>query len=603
MAMATLDILDDAFTMDAMWEDFNSNSSASVGQLSPSSSTSGLAGLMTPEPSSASMPAFTDSTVPDFMTSIKMEATEAETPDLLGDIGSLELFNSEDISAAAGDLVLKEEPFSFLNDQELQSMESGKSEEALKADLMWSSTTVHLEQKRRNRDISMTLSECAESLFDGVDLLGSSPPMVGVAPAQVNNQLVTSVMRDSVDDDENEQSDEEIDVVSDNASTTSTVSACSTGSNQSSSYSGRHAANTPQKYAGFRTSSTAARHYQSVQAGRSLLRNRQHMNNQQVNIPGKTRPSLVGQQPGNGFTEGRTVIDHMMGDHCYYQVRPPVSPNPLTPVETSEDDEDLLNGRTSLNGRGLKRKMEQGQTSAHNPRSRTSSTSENIKFKFRMNFHSNSPSGRQAGQNAVAAAAAAARNHLKRKSASRNAFCPAQSSDESSPSPTKKPHGNKKSKTASTSSGVATPVSVAPAASRPAKRSRTSPSADSSSESPEAKNREIRDLHNSMERQRRVDLRMNFDFLKVEVPELADLEKASKLTILNKASEYCRNLTARDLKLRRDRDRELQRNALLRKKLLALKQSISGHSIASSSTSPSSGVRLSSGRLSVLQRH
>ena len=107
--------------------------------------------------------------------------------------------------------------------------------------------------------------------------------------------------------------------------------------------------------------------------------------------------------------------------------------------------------------------------------------------------------------------------------------------------------------------------------------------------SQEEKCREIRDLHNSMERQRRVDLRKNFDMLKICVPELADVEKASKLNILNKAADYCKLLVSLDTKIQKEADKEKQKNAILKKKLEGLMNQLDN------------GTRLSSGRLSVLQ--
>jgi hypothetical protein len=83
--------------------------------------------------------------------------------------------------------------------------------------------------------------------------------------------------------------------------------------------------------------------------------------------------------------------------------------------------------------------------------------------------------------------------------------------------------------------------------------------------------REIRDLHNSMERQRRVDLRKKFDRLKSVVPELVELEKTSKLNILSKASQYCTQLTRADAQLKKEADREAARNHQLRKKLQTYK--------------------------------
>ena len=104
--------------------------------------------------------------------------------------------------------------------------------------------------------------------------------------------------------------------------------------------------------------------------------------------------------------------------------------------------------------------------------------------------------------------------------------------------------------------------------------------------SQEDKCREIRDLHNSMERQRRVDLRKNFDMLKVCVPDLADVEKASKLNILNKAADYCRHLVSLDTKFKKELDKEEQKNAIMRKKLESLCSQLDNNS-----------TRLSSGRV------
>ena len=100
----------------------------------------------------------------------------------------------------------------------------------------------------------------------------------------------------------------------------------------------------------------------------------------------------------------------------------------------------------------------------------------------------------------------------------------------------------------------------------------------------EQKCRELRDLHNSMERQRRVDLKINFDQLKDKVPELRDTDKASKMVILNKAAEYSRLLCKTDLVLDKERDRVARRNAELRQRLELAKRSfyaLSGHAASS----------------------
>jgi hypothetical protein len=60
--------------------------------------------------------------------------------------------------------------------------------------------------------------------------------------------------------------------------------------------------------------------------------------------------------------------------------------------------------------------------------------------------------------------------------------------------------------------------------------------------------------------------------LKKQVPEVADLEKASKLTILRKARDYCHLLSNLDQRIRKEKDRETARNQMLKKRLLELTQ-------------------------------
>ena len=105
-------------------------------------------------------------------------------------------------------------------------------------------------------------------------------------------------------------------------------------------------------------------------------------------------------------------------------------------------------------------------------------------------------------------------------------------------------------------------------AARPERRS-----TEASRPTGEQKCRELRDLHNSMERQRRVDLKINFDQLKDKVPELRDTDKASKMVILNKAAEYSRLLHKTDHVLAGERDRVAKRNAELRQRLESAKRS------------------------------
>jgi len=78
--------------------------------------------------------------------------------------------------------------------------------------------------------------------------------------------------------------------------------------------------------------------------------------------------------------------------------------------------------------------------------------------------------------------------------------------------------------------------------------------------------RDVRDMHNSLERQRRIDLRNAFDTLKRCVPDLCFADKASKLVILTKATDFCRQLMAAETQLKRDiASHKLRRQTLVKK--------------------------------------
>jgi len=149
-------------------------------------------------------------------------------------------------------------------------------------------------------------------------------------------------------------------------------------------------------------------------------------------------------------------------------------------------------------------------------------------------------------------------NRQRRKSASKNSYCPtpnARDSRSNGSSPVKQ---QKKNNTTSHNSRTSTPPATAN---------------NSGVDSPDSeKCREIRDLHNSMERQRRVEQRNHLAYLKKQVPEVADMDKASKLTILRKAMDYCHLLSNMDSRIRKDQAKELSRNQMLKKKLLDLTQ-------------------------------
>merc|ERR1712106_370831 len=68
------------------------------------------------------------------------------------------------------------------------------------------------------------------------------------------------------------------------------------------------------------------------------------------------------------------------------------------------------------------------------------------------------------------------------------------------------------------------------------------------------KEREVRDLHNSMERQRRVDLKNAFDSLKTCVPDIAETDRASKLMILDRAADFCQELSRKESALQIEKE-------------------------------------------------
>ena len=86
---------------------------------------------------------------------------------------------------------------------------------------------------------------------------------------------------------------------------------------------------------------------------------------------------------------------------------------------------------------------------------------------------------------------------------------------------------------------------------------------------------EERELHNSMERQRRVELKDAYDSLKERIPSIATEDKVSKLMILNTASDFCRGMEGTLSKLRRERQREVERSRKLRQHLASLQVQLS----------------------------
>jgi len=75
-----------------------------------------------------------------------------------------------------------------------------------------------------------------------------------------------------------------------------------------------------------------------------------------------------------------------------------------------------------------------------------------------------------------------------------------------------------------------------------------------------------REIRRERERQIRLEQRNYMAFLKTQVPEIADMNKPSKLTILRKAIDYCHFLSNMDSQIRKDQAKELARNQMLKKK-------------------------------------
>ncbi|XP_054617313.1 N-myc protein isoform X2 [Dunckerocampus dactyliophorus] len=98
-------------------------------------------------------------------------------------------------------------------------------------------------------------------------------------------------------------------------------------------------------------------------------------------------------------------------------------------------------------------------------------------------------------------------------------------------------------------------------------RSKRSSSGDSSPRGgSDSEDSERRRNHNILERQRRNDLRSSFLTLRDHVPELARNEKAAKVLILKKATEYVSSLETQELRLQQEKDRlQARRQQLMRR--------------------------------------
>ncbi|XP_038057555.1 myc protein-like [Patiria miniata] len=107
--------------------------------------------------------------------------------------------------------------------------------------------------------------------------------------------------------------------------------------------------------------------------------------------------------------------------------------------------------------------------------------------------------------------------------------------------------------------------------SRPSSLPSSQPGSHPSSDSEDT---EKRACHNVLERKRREDLRTSFLHLRDEVPELNSSERAAKVVILKKATDYVISLQDKEESLKMEYETENRRNLHLRERLEALLASV-----------------------------
>lgn len=81
---------------------------------------------------------------------------------------------------------------------------------------------------------------------------------------------------------------------------------------------------------------------------------------------------------------------------------------------------------------------------------------------------------------------------------------------------------------------------------------------------------EKRNLHNNMERQRRIGLKNLFEDLKEKIPSLREKERAPKVNILREATILCSKLTQED----REYEQQLKRRHRLQQRLKHLREQL-----------------------------
>lgn len=103
-------------------------------------------------------------------------------------------------------------------------------------------------------------------------------------------------------------------------------------------------------------------------------------------------------------------------------------------------------------------------------------------------------------------------------------------------------------------------------------KSKETPTAKGSSTiKPDVDNDVKRATHNVLERKRRNDLRYSFQTLRDQIPDLEDNERAPKVNILKKSTEYIKSLKDEESKLISMKDAEKEKRKALLAKIEILK--------------------------------
>ena len=234
--------------------------------------------------------------------------------------------------------------------------------DTVRADVMLSSSLSFLDRPAggRNRDNSLTLSECADSLFKDLDILGTSPN----SNNSLNAFFDTPMASECGSDPEATEDETEIEVVDNRAAATLT-------------------ANNTTYYVTSSKKSAAG-----IRAGRSLLRKNHKYTSD------RPRPSS-------------SILESAQLDHCYSFNQPPMTNvphgasrgsnnhglgqghgGPLTPTASSDDECERRAAAAGAGRQSLLGKRKHAAAAAVADQQQRHLDDGELKFKFRMKFGS-----------------------------------------------------------------------------------------------------------------------------------------------------------------------------------------------------------------------